>query len=651
MIKQPNAIFGNDNMLVTMGKNGELFGFFYPRRDYAQHVEDSLACIHIDNKLLWLNTIEWNSKQNYIPDTNIIITELSHQKGIRIKIEDIAHTNAAVIIRKYIISADQHINGTFFYYSNFNLGEMQKKNSAFCDTDANILIQYWRDNYIGIMSNPPFEDWQIGKAMDTIWWTNSRYDMEDGILQKNKEDIGYLNSVLGWNLNLKPGEKKEIIVYIAASKKRRLLYEIMMEIIREPIENIIETNKNNSIKWLSKKNILNLSILDSKPELKNKIHQYMSRSLLVLDLLHEPTYGSFIAAPEFDHDFELSGGYGYCWNRDACESVIALLHAGYPEYCDKFLKWCAATQLPDGSWFQRYWLDGNTAPSWGNFAYSTQIDETGSTLNTIYTYYLTLNGLKKVEFLEKIWISVLIGAEYLMKRSSDGLHEPCLDIWESHIGIFSYTSASTYAGLKSAAYIAEAYDEPQLAKRWQDQAEIIKKSTIEQLWSKERGYFAKCITDESCDFTVDASIIGVFTPFNMLTPEDPDERNMIYSMLNIIENKLSVSINGYKGIKRYEDDRYIGGNPWIVTTLWLSKAWLLIAEVLKKENKKEEVVLLTEKAIKYIEWAIKGSTSAGLLPEQVDRNRGHPAWAIPLGWSCALMIENILILNRLSEDK
>ena len=40
MIRQPNAILGNKKLLVTVGKKGEIFGFFYPDRDLAQHVEE-----------------------------------------------------------------------------------------------------------------------------------------------------------------------------------------------------------------------------------------------------------------------------------------------------------------------------------------------------------------------------------------------------------------------------------------------------------------------------------------------------------------------------------------------------------------------------------------------------------------------------------
>jgi len=53
--------------------------------------------------------------------------------------------------------------------------------------------------------------------------------------------------------------------------------------------------------------------------------------------------------------------------------------------------------------------------------------------------------------------------------------------------------------------------------------------------------------------------------------------------------------------------------------------------------------------VNYIKWTLKGTTSTGMLPEQVDKHKGYPAWAIPLGWSCALMIDNILLLERFSE--
>ena len=60
---------------------------------------------------------------------------------------------------------------------------------------------------------------------------------------------------------------------------------------------------------------------------------------------------------------------------------------------------------------------------------------------------------------------------------------------------------------------------------------------------------------------------------------------------------------------------------------------------------------LTDEGIKFLKWALAGATSTGLLPEQVDKSTGKPAWAIPLGWSGSLMLDNILLLDKICRRK
>jgi len=650
LIKQPNVIFGNSEVLVSMGRKGELFGFFYPRRDHAQHVEESLACIHTGEKLLWTNSNEWNATQSYIEDTNIVSTKLYHASGIRISIIDMVHPEVPVLIRRFKLQAQNGVSGKFYYYSNFNVGETSKKNSGFCDSEARLIAQYWQDYYLGLYTLPEFTEWQVGKAMDTIWWTNSKYDMEDGKLQKNKEDIGNINNAAGWELEIKPGKAEEFIIFLGAAPTRPLLYKRLRELSKQSLDYLFEKTREFWIVWLSKKKVLKLPGLDAYGSLRQELFNSYNRALLNLYLLNDHKYGSFVAAPEFDSNFEKCGGYGFCWNRDSSELVLALKHSGYPEYCEKFFKWCIGAQMADGSWFQRYWLDGSTAPSWGNFEYSTQIDETGSTLYAMDVYYRILEGLKKVDFLEEVWISVLRGAEYLMKRSKSGLHESCMDLWETYYGTFTYTNAAVYAGLMGAAHLAEENKESGLAKRWRKRANLVKQATLERFWLKE-GYFAKGIINDRLDKTLDASSIGTYIPFGMLSPKDPLERDMILFTIENIQKKLSSPVNDYYGIRRYENDQYINGNPWIVTTLWLSEALFALALELPYEGGLDPHAKtrkrFTEQGIKFLKWALAGTTSAGLLPEQVDKSTGKPAWAIPLGWSCSLLLDNILLLDKL----
>jgi GH15 family glucan-1,4-alpha-glucosidase len=116
----------------------------------------------------------------------------------------------------------------------------------------------------------------------------------------------------------------------------------------------------------------------------------------------------------------------------------------------------------------------------------------------------------------------------------------------------------------------------------------------------------------------------------MISPEDPVERDMILFLIENIQKKLSISINNGYGIKRYENDTYIDGNPWIETTLWLSEAMFAFALDLPEEQGTS--MLRRQKADRE---GIK--CSDGLLPELQVRafslnrwislqasRRGHP---------------------------
>ena len=140
LIRQPNAILGNRELLVTMGKKAEIFGFFYPGRDFAQHIEESQACLHDGKRLIWSNDHEWQVTQSYIEDTHVVITRLNRTDGLSMNILDITHPTLPILVRNYRISASEGFKGKFFYYSKFQAGETLKKNSSFCDPDSGILV-------------------------------------------------------------------------------------------------------------------------------------------------------------------------------------------------------------------------------------------------------------------------------------------------------------------------------------------------------------------------------------------------------------------------------------------------------------------------------------------------------------------------------
>ena len=128
------------------------------------------------------------------------------------------------------------------------------------------------------------------------------------------------------------------------------------------------------------------------------------------------------------------------------------------------------------------------------------------------------------------------------------------------------------------------------------------------------------------DPMADISLLGISVPFDIFPVDDPK----VISTVETIERVLTSPIIG--GIRRYENDNYIGGNPWILTTLWVALYYIKKRDFLKAKE--------------YFEWAVKSRTELDLLPEQVNRETGKPEWVIPLTWSHAMFI---LVLWELIE--
>lgn len=629
-MKQPNAIIGNSHMLGSVGSKAEIMALFYPRVDYAQNLHESMGGLFFDGRLWWTNAYEWNTHQDYLRNTNILRTQLSHPGGVRMTVTDFVLPDRPLLVRHYDVTSVWDLDCRFLYYVDPHTGEMKNKNSGYCDGE--VIVAYWRDLYLGLRGDLPFDDWQVGKTVDVMWWLDAKRDAEDGHLHGHEEDIGDVNLAVGWDFQLKAGEPRSLTVYLLGARSRDLLHKGLSGLLDVSYSDLeLETFRY----WVRRVSESRRPIF-----LSGGMRRCYSRAALALHLLWDKGSGAFVAAPEFDPYFQQSGGYGFCWPRDASEVARALEQAGYHDIADSYYYWCQDTQLEDGSWFQRYWLDGSLAPSWCNFEYSKQLDQTASTIAWLSNHALGMSD----GAVEEVWPNVLRGVAYLERRidPATGLHDSCLDLWETFPGSHTYTNASMVAAFRAAADVADQLGDPRGA-RWRETAEDIKKVMLRVLWTGD--YFVRRLVEGRLDMSLDACTIGVFEPFNVLSPHIEEERTMIEAVINAVERNLRVPVNGGPGIMRYRKDQYIGGNPWTVTTLWLAKAQLRLAlyYALTDPARSKE---LAGRAESYVEWVIKGATSAGLIPEQVDRENGHPVWAIPLGWSCALFLDCLSLLDE-----
>ena len=220
---------------------------------------------------------------------------------------------------------------------------------------------------------------------------------------------------------------------------------------------------------------------------------------------------------------------------------------------------------------------------------------------------------------------------------------PSVDLWEQTDGQHSYSAAATYGGLVAAAAMATRH-EPSLASRYREAAEGIRAAIEQHLWSDEHGrylrsrwvgrsdelgeappaafdrplrYPTKAVRSvDREDARVDSSLLGLAWPFRAVDPTSARMR----ATLEAVERELRLDDGG---VLRHEDDDYAGGNPWLISTLWLG-----LAERQAGDDAGHRASL---------EYALARQTPLGLLPEQVTRD-GDPAWVVPLGWSHAMLV-------------
>lgn len=625
-----NAIIGNSSMLVCLSEKSELLRLFWPNIDYLQQFDKMLCGIFIKNRngsTVWLNDQRCEHHQEYLQDSNIVKSTITNAvDGYKVILYDFVHPDRDVLVRRFEIkniSNEQKELG-FVAFSAATSADTDIACSLF-DFNNEALIHYRSNNYVSVFSDNPTMQFQIG---------NNANEAAVNTYLFGKDDIGMMkDAAVSWDMGkFAKNETKYFNLYITASSNLKSAKNLIKEVRKIGALTIYNETEQY---W---KNFLNeAKALKSG---NDRLDNLYTRSLLVFQLMYDKKSGGLLAAPEVDEYFTKCGRYAYCWGRDAAFITGALDIAGLNECVDNFYKWAVSVQDEDGSWQQRYHMDGNLAPCWG-----LQVDETGTLLWGMLNHY---NYVKRIEFLQYVWNSVTAGADFLIKfiDANTGLPKPSFDLWEERFGEHAYSSAAVYAGLNSATEIAKILGKSgEQYVKWGECAKSIKQAIVKCFWKEDYKRFIRSVRvklngwgpepSQSTtmieinpkgymrdvtleDWKVDVSLVGLSIPFDVFDSNDI----MIKDTVLLIEQVLTSE--GVGGIKRYENDSYIGGNPWVLTTLWVA---LYHAKTGNYTKAKE-----------YLYWAADSKTEMGLLPEQRNKYTGKPDWIIPLTWSHAMYV-------------
>ncbi|HII59446.1 TPA: glycosyl hydrolase [Methanocaldococcus jannaschii] len=598
------GIVGNNSLLAKIGDYGEIEYLFYPQVGYETHFFDSALAVY-DKKVKWHWDDDWDITQKYIEETNIFKTILEDDKII-LTIKDFVPVSHNVLIRRVYIKnkLDKKLNFKLFFYENLRIGENPITNTVKFLEDG-CIVKYNGKYIFCIGSDKRIDSFQCGNRYSK---TSAYIDIENGILKEHKESSGLLtDSAISWNIKIDEKRSLAFNIYILPQR-----FDGDFSIITEQLKIIMNNSEN--IKNLSMnywKHIIGEINRFIHPELRqnNKIYSITKRALMTLLMLCDKE-GGIIAAPSLHPD------YRYVWGRDGSYISIALDLFGIRNIPDRFFEFMSKIQNADGSWLQNYYVNGKPRLT------AIQTDQIGSILWAMDVHY-RLTGDRK--FVERYWNTIEKAANYLRLVALN--FTPCFDLWEERFGVFAYTMGATYAGLKCAYSMSKAVNKRDKVKDWGKTIEFLKHEVPKRFYLEDEERFAKSINP--LDKTIDTSILGLSYPFNLI---DVDDERMIKTA-EAIEKAFKYKVGG---IGRYPEDIYFGGNPWIITTLWLSLYYRRLYKVLKEKDDNGADIYL-QKSKKLFNWVMKYSFD-GLFPEQIHKELGVPMSAMPLGWSNAMFL-------------
>lgn len=405
-----------------------------------------------------------------------------------------------------------------------------------------------------------------------------------------------------------------------------LAYNTMRESINmKYVKSELKKTKSYWEEWISTANI------------PNRYHEYVERSALVLRLLTYGDTGAIIAAPTTSIPEEVGGkrnwDYRYCWIRDASFTVLALLRIGKHDVANEFIKWLSRVYKECGINFQIMfkvngerdltekildYLDGYKGSKpvrIGNAAFKQrQIDIFGEVLDAIYTFYVKYKykPIKNAEWRVVYGFVESAISEWRDKDSS---------IWEFRTikQHFIFSEVLSWVALDKGIQIARLFNKNEVIKRWQREANKIKKDIMANGFNKKLNSFIQYQGSEHAD----ASLL-LLPYFGFIDYNDP---KMIGTINNV---KKRLYKNGF--LKRYscKDDFAVPQNALIACTFWLVEALYL-------SGKKVEAIQIFENVLKH-------SNPLKLLSEDINPKTGELLGNFPQGYSHVALINTAAML-------
>ncbi len=618
-MEQPFGLVGNGRVLAKVLPDGTLTEMYFPSVGFYRHIiQSQFGFSEGAGDLFWLGDRRLDRRQRYIEDTNVLITTI-WQQGLLIEVTDFVHPEHDAMVRKAELrnTRTEPVSLRLFHIEAASLEENRDSfgyNLAYYDTRESCLARFrghpfdnaMEAHSVMLIAGAPVQDaFQCGISYERDGAQMDAYlDVADGELHNNDHcsggDTGTTTGLL-WEASLAPGEARTLTVFLCGGLTLDAAENLLDRVRAVPTERLLADTVAYWKEWLAPGSAWSERIGDAG------LRTLYRRSLLVNKLMQDRTYGAIIAAPSIAPD------YRYCWLRDGAFVAWAFDVAGYHAEAAHYYRWCARTQTASGLWYQNFYTDGRR--HWPGL----QVDQVGTIAWGIHQHYLRT---KDRHFLSEMWPTARRAAEYTLSRldAKNGLVFSEQDLWEETDGHLTYTNAACQAGLRAAAAIADEVGAPSTGDVFRQAAERLLAQIRKHLI--QEGAFVGALDPKRSsrarsEYSVDVSLLGLVVPFAVVEPISP-------AMVRTVERIEQATSYPIKGVGRYAHDLFMGGNPWSLSTLWLSLYYVNAGQWPEPHG--------------HLEWCVRHTTPHGFFPEQLDKRTGAPVSAVPLAWSHAWFI-------------
>lgn len=622
------GLVGNGEMLARVRADGTMTEAYYPSIGFFRHIiQSQFGVYHKDrDECLWFSAPDFQIEQRYLEDTNVLATTFT-RPHLWAQIVDFIHPDLTSAVRTLEVrnTGSSTVHLSLFHAEASSVEDHKGQfgyNVAYFNRLGYHAVRYrghpW-DNAVEsqvcwlIGGFPEPASFQCGVSYEEHGaHLDAFVDVRDGKLHENRYAFGDptgTTTALMWNRDLKPGESTKVSVYFVPGMSLFDAEDSLEKVQARHPDQLQGDTVGYWRKWLA-------TGKKSLPALDNpRLEALYLRSILLLKLLQDRKYGSFIAAPTLEPD------YRYCWPRDAVYEAWALDSCGYHAEARHFYRWCQRTQMWDGVWYQNHYTDGRR--HWAGL----QVDQIPSVIWGAWEHF-QLTG--DHTFLVDMWPTIERAAEFVVKGVDPklGLVHTEQDLWEETGGYLSYTNASCVAGLWAASRIAREVGQETDSVRWREAADRLKKQIYAHFL--QDGVFVgdhqpKRKFHMRADYRLDISNIGLAVPYGVIPADSPEMVRTVQE----IEEEVDYPIDG---VGRYASDLFVGGNPWSLSAIWLALYFVETGDIAEVHR--------------HLDWCLRHAMLHDFLPEQSNKQTGAPCSAAPLGWSHAWIIILLQKLGR-----